>query len=280
MTDSSSAHHPASDLFPPGTRIGTYIIEDLIRESRNSLVFHAQSSVTQGKFVFKYIRPEVGADIIENHLEMNHQLANFPNVAIGFDFVQVSDSYGYFMHYYADGDLFDFFTSHTLSESEIRNISRRILESLLCLHAEGIVHRNIKPENILLDGKGVEPDAYLAGFTFTTRMPGDGSKLTEPMGTTWYMAPEIHHGAEYDQAVDMWAFGVTLYAILTEIMPFPNPTTHYAEFLDAIQHSEYTMGLEGVSDDARDLIDGLLRPEPHLRLTAEQALNHPFYANI
>ncbi|XP_077338464.1 phosphorylase b kinase gamma catalytic chain, skeletal muscle/heart isoform [Lithobates pipiens] len=179
------------------------------------------------------------------------------------------------------GELFDYLTEQvTLSEKETRKIMRALLEVVSYLHSQNIVHRDLKPENILLDD---DMNIKLTDFGFSCQVP-EGQQLKEICGTPGYLAPEIiqssmdeyHPG--YNKQVDMWSSGVIMYTLLAGSPPF----WHRKQMLmlRMIMNGDYQFGSpewDDRSDTVKDLISRLLVVNPEKRLTADEALAHPFF---
>jgi len=148
------------------------------------------------------------------------------------------------------------------------------------LHLHGIAHRDLKPENILLDSRGniKISDFGLARF--------DSTHMNSLCGTPHYVAPEVirlgfgvvsTENGGYSKGVDMWSLGVSLYHILTSKLPFL--AEDRMVLFQKIERGQYDLPAElwqGISDEAKDLVRRLLDINPATRISAEQALNHPW----
>jgi serine/threonine protein kinase len=260
--------------------IGNYVLgEPLTVRTPQPLVFHA-TSATGDRVVFKCIRPTFSPDDVAHELEANRSLSLCPNVVAGFDFTEIEGYKGFFMPLCTRGDLFDYLTTSRLDENAVRTISFRVLQAVAYMHSRGFVHRDLRPENIFLSGDGPVPNAFLAGFGFTVPRPS-GELLIQEVGAPPYRAPEIFQRTGYDESVDMWAFGVLLFVITTAKFPFPGQSGDREALVGAIGRGDYAVHFlreQGASDDLMDLIGCLIRVNREERPTAEQALQHRFYA--
>ncbi|KAJ8378453.1 hypothetical protein AAFF_G00242680 [Aldrovandia affinis] len=185
------------------------------------------------------------------------------------------------MEFVHGGDLFDALTENVkFPEHHASLMVKDLCDALTYIHGKNIVHRDLKPENLLVQRN---PDGSrtlkLADF-------GLAMVVTEPIftvcGTPTYVAPEILSEKGYGLPVDMWATGVILYILLSGFPPFRSQEKDQDELFELIQQGEYEFlppYWDHISDGAKGLIRGLLLVDPGARLTAEQALHHPWVQN-
>ncbi|CAG5122639.1 unnamed protein product, partial [Candidula unifasciata] len=157
---------------------------------------------------------------------------------------------------------------------------RQLLESVDYFHNKNIVHRDLKPENILLDDF---LNIKVSDFGFATIVKSD-QELTELCGTPGYLAPEVLAQSMYENVpgygreVDMWACGVIMYTLLCGAPPFWN--RRQMMMLRSIMAADYTFNSpewDDITEAPKNLIRRLLVINPTERLTATQALAHPFF---
>lgn len=185
------------------------------------------------------------------------------------------------MEYLAGGELLELITDNDhLSERTAKHILRQVLTAVLYLHGRGIVHRDVKPENILLaSNQSPLPRIKLTDFGLSRVVSTPGSDAPDnPMqsqcGTAFYLAPEIANNLSYGKAVDLWACGVVCFVMLAGKFPFYGDSDE--KFMRRLRAGVQFPSKEwrGVSKSAKSLIRGLLDPNPETRLTAQQALDH------
>lgn len=176
---------------------------------------------------------------------------------------------------YICGDLLSFIRKRSkLTESSAKIIFKQIIEGLRYIHSNKIVHRDIKLDNILID---LTNTVKICDFGVSRKLsPGD--IMHENCGTPAYIAPEIFQNKGYEgYACDIWSAGVTLYYMLGGVQPFK--ANNFTELKKVIKIGKYPK-LEKVSDEVRDLIDGMLQIDPKKRITIPQILNHPWLINV
>lgn len=180
-----------------------------------------------------------------------------------------------------NGELFDYLTSVvTISEKKTRYIMRQIFEGIEFIHSHNIVHRDMKPENILLDDS---LNVKITDFGFARHLPV-GGKLMELCGTPGYLAPEtlkcnmFDNAPGYSKEVDIWACGVIMFTLLVGCPPF----WHRKQMimLRNIMEGKYSFTSPewaDISEEPKDLIRKCLVVDPANRITALEVLQHPFF---
>eukprot|EP00826_Nyctotherus_ovalis_P045050 TRINITY_DN4930_c0_g1_i10.p1 TRINITY_DN4930_c0_g1~~TRINITY_DN4930_c0_g1_i10.p1 ORF type:complete len:487 (-),score=150.53 TRINITY_DN4930_c0_g1_i10:288-1748(-) len=154
-----------------------------------------------------------------------------------------------------------------LSEDAARFAFRSLIMGLNHCHSKGVIHRDVKLDNILLSGDGI-PKLGDFGAAFTVQ---EGVKVLGRCGTPAYTAPEVLKGKEYSYGVDVWSAGVVLYAMLHGSVPFRASSVKDLHAL--ILKGKYSLK-EDISEDARDLIKNLLEKDPRRRFSIPEILAH------
>lgn len=174
------------------------------------------------------------------------------------------------------GDLFDNVTEReTFSEEDAADVTRQILEALGYLHKEGIVHRDIKVDNILCEEeKDGRLHCYIADFGLS-RFFSNEIQMKSKVGSLEYTAPEVFNTGGYGPGCDLWSVGVVAYILLTGTFPFSdkNPKITY----EKIMNVEYDWSeTPDVSDEVKDFCHRMFKKNPKERPSAEEALKHPW----
>ncbi|MCJ8749336.1 hypothetical protein PDJAM_G00175110 [Pangasius djambal] len=154
---------------------------------------------------------------------------------------------------------------------------QQILESVHHCHINGIVHRDLKPENLLLASKLKGAAVKLADFGLAIEVQGEQQAWFGFAGTPGYLSPEVLRKDPYGKPVDMWACGVILYILLVGYPPFWDEDQH--RLYQQIKAGAYDFPSpewDTVTPEAKDLINKMLTINPNKRITAAEALKHPW----
>eukprot|EP00466_Bigelowiella_natans_P008186 jgi/Bigna1/53960/estExt_Genewise1Plus.C_260165 len=178
------------------------------------------------------------------------------------------------------GDLFERLDKiKKFSQTRARDIFRKLLHVVEYLHSRGVVHRDLKPENILCSSSADEDnfDIILGDFGLA-HFAGPHQKIMMACGTPAYVAPEVWEMKGYDSQVDLWSAGVMLYLFLCGRLPFSGKDRK--ELQQQTQRTKLVFSpikiWDTIDPQAMDLTKKLLQKFPHKRLTARQALQHPW----
>ncbi|XP_026059963.1 calcium/calmodulin-dependent protein kinase type II delta 2 chain isoform X2 [Carassius auratus] len=176
------------------------------------------------------------------------------------------------------GELFeDIVAREYYSEADASHCIQQILESVHHCHVNGIVHRDLKPENLLLASKMKGAAVKLADFGLAIEVQGDQQAWFGFAGTPGYLSPEVLRKDPYGKPVDMWACGVILYILLVGYPPFWDEDQH--RLYQQIKAGAYDFPSpewDTVTPEAKDLINKMLTINPSKRITAAEALKHPW----
>uniref|UniRef100_A0A3P8X501 calcium/calmodulin-dependent protein kinase n=1 Tax=Cynoglossus semilaevis TaxID=244447 RepID=A0A3P8X501_CYNSE len=209
------------------------------------------------------------------------RLLKHPNI------VRLHDSISEEAHHYlifdlvTGGELFeDIVAREYYSEADASHCIQQILEAVLHCHQMGVVHRDLKPENLLLASKSKGAAVKLADFGLAIEVEGDQQAWFGFAGTPGYLSPEVLRKDPYGKAVDLWACGVILYILLVGYPPFWDEDQH--RLYQQIKAGAYDFPSpewDTVTPEAKDLINKMLTINPSKRITAAEALKHPWISH-
>lgn len=216
--------------------------------------------------------------------------ARHPSIVHMYDCIQTPERV-YFALDLMQTDLFEYVVQRKkLSEEDTRKIMRQLLEAVKYLHDQSVVHRDIKPENILIN---TPDDIKLADFGLA-KVVQEWDVRSTPCGTSFYIAPEIIRGIEAQGArplcttresvksIDLWSCGVVMFVLIAGRPPFAGQVKTSVERKTLLQKIDRGVLFPdaqwiSVSEEAKDLVMGLLNQDIKQRITAAKALLHPFF---
>ncbi|KAL7539324.1 hypothetical protein ACHAXR_009181 [Thalassiosira sp. AJA248-18] len=180
-----------------------------------------------------------------------------------------------YLHIMANGTKGD---NACFTEDQASKIIYQILEAVSYMHNHGIVHRDIKPENILFETKDESSPIKIIDFGLARKHYGDRGEpsMKTVVGTPFYVAPEVLR-KNYDKACDLWSVGCTAFVLLGGYPPFRgknNDETH--KFILQGRYVFHQEKWKNVSHEAKEFINRLLELDTAKRMTAEEAMNHPW----
>ncbi|XP_055327404.1 serine/threonine-protein kinase PLK4-like [Paramacrobiotus metropolitanus] len=255
-----------------GTSLESYSISREIGKGGFSHVYEAVAAVRHPNGIFKkkvavkcVDRRSAQKDIltrIDNerniHMELNH-----PSIV---QMLQYFDdgNYSYFVLEYCEQDLAHFLDKRPTDENTARHIFRQVVKGLIYLHDKNIIHRDIKPGNILLTANH---DAKICDFGLATRYSRSAPEHTTLCGTPAFMAPEVLSNSHTIDS-DKWSLGILLYTMVVGCPPKP-PSS-------ARGYRAQELSFSAVSAAAADLITSLLQYDAEKRISLEKVLCHPW----
>ncbi|XP_006616011.1 calcium/calmodulin-dependent protein kinase type II alpha chain isoform X31 [Apis florea] len=201
-----------------------------------------------------------------------------PNIVRLHDSIQEENYHYLVFDLVTGGELFeDIVAREFYSEADASHCIQQILESVHHCHHNGVVHRDLKPENLLLASKAKGAAVKLADFGLAIEVQGEAQAWFGFAGTPGYLSPEVLKKEPYGKPVDIWACGVILYILLVGYPPFWDEDQHrlYAQ-IKAGSYDYPSPEWDTVTPEAKNLINQMLTVNPSKRITASEALKHPW----
>ncbi|KAA0185305.1 hypothetical protein HAZT_HAZT005216 [Hyalella azteca] len=267
------------DLFLPSAISSRYRVGRVLGDGNFAVVRECRELVPpRRRFALKIIdksKCEGKEDMIHSEVDILRKVRH-ENIVQLIEEVHCPDYLYLVMELVTGGDLFDAIAAAThYTESQAGHLIRDLASALQYLHLRNIVHRDVKPENLLVV-PGPMPRLKLGDF-------GLAVQLEEPLyticGTPTYVAPEILAEEGYGLEVDIWAAGVIAYILLCGFPPFISASNNQEELFEQILAGHLSFPSpywDHVSPQPRHLIAAMVLVDPATRFTAEQVLQHPW----
>eukprot|EP01017_Pseudomicrothorax_dubius_P012592 TRINITY_DN15281_c0_g1_i1.p1 TRINITY_DN15281_c0_g1~~TRINITY_DN15281_c0_g1_i1.p1 ORF type:complete len:530 (-),score=103.40 TRINITY_DN15281_c0_g1_i1:81-1670(-) len=214
--------------------------------------------------------------LLKRELEILTTLSH-PNIVRFYESYEDPRLFHLVMELCAGGELLERVKSNDqLTEQQTANIMRKLFSAVNYLHECGICHRDLKPENFLFSDNSPEAEIKIIDFGLSKNFRD--VSMSTVVGTALYVAPEVLKGTPYSEKCDEWSLGVNMFVLLSGTPPFQGQNNK--EVFKNVSVGKYSMsGSEwrNVSREAKDLISKLLVVDPAKRLSAEEALRHPWF---
>lgn len=214
--------------------------------------------------------------MIKNEINIM-KVVDHPNIVKLYEFFEDDENFYIIQEFCSGGQLFEaILKKKTFSENEAADIMTQLLSAIAHCHQRKIVHRDVKPENLLIDKMDhVDQEKLIVkviDFGISTHFTPD-QKLTLSIGTPYYVAPEVIEG-QYNEKCDVWSCGVILYILLCGYPPFYGRDAN--SIYNKILKGEFSFNSKewsSVSKAAKDLIKKMLQKLPTNRVSASEALS-------
>lgn len=265
-SDSSADEGPAglsgarAGALAVGARVGAYVVEAPLGEGGSARVWRVRHVELGVLRALKVLRRDHlgGAGRLAREARLQAEI-DHPHVVRVHDVLDVGGRPALVMAFSDGGSLWDALEQGPMDEARAAQIGRDMARGLKAIHARGVVHRDVKPSNVLLMGS--EGRAALTDFGVAREVGSDETQTGEVLGTPSYMAPEqLRSTATVGPTADMYAFGVVLYELLVGERPPPSA-------------AQIAQRLANRPPPIAELIQGCLSPEPEARPDAARALD-------
>ncbi|KAM6407388.1 hormonally up-regulated neu tumor-associated kinase homolog A-like [Pluvialis apricaria] len=264
--------------FPHSKQVGNYLVGKMINKGSFAKVMEGLHIPTGEKVAIKVIdkrKAKQDSYVLKNMKREPwiHQMIKHPNVVRLYETLETDNSYYMVMELCLGGDLLDrICDKKRLAEREVRRYTRQILSAVEHLHCQGIVHRDLKIENFLLDeNNNIKIVDF--GLSNTAKFEGLSQELLHTQcGSPAYAAPELLAHRKYGPKVDIWSIGVSTFAMLTGTLPFTVEPFNIKQLHQKMLIGEISPIPSDISPGAVHFMQSLLEPDPAKRPGVKEAI--------
>ncbi|KAH9417263.1 Serine/threonine-protein kinase PAK 5 [Dermatophagoides pteronyssinus] len=196
-----------------------------------------------------------------------------PNIVEMYNSFLVDDELWVVMEFLQGGALTDIVTHARMDEEQIATVCKQCLKALSYLHSQGVIHRDIKSDSILLASDG---RVKLSDFGFCAQVSNELPKRKSLVGTPYWMAPEVISRLPYGPEVDIWSLGIMVIEMIDGEPPFFNEPPLQAMRRIRDMPPPKLKNLQKVSSNLLNFLEKMLIRDPNKRATATELLQHPF----
>ena len=264
----SSKDYKKRKFLGEGSFASVYMVQNRITDSIRAMKVINKSSNTS---------EEDEKDIIN---EINIlKMMDHPNILKIFEFYSSKESYSIITEFCSEGDLFQEISENgPFNEKYTAYVMFQIFSAINYCHNMNIIHRDLKPENILIVEKNKNnfPRIKICDFG-TSKMVEKGAVQKRLVGSSYYIAPEVIK-KNYNEKCDIWSCGVIMYILLSGMPPFGGEDDH--EIMEKVKKGKYDLNcspFNKISKNCIDLIQKLLTMDKDKRISAQEALVHPWF---
>lgn len=258
--------------------INEYDIKEKIGIGRYGLIRRAIHKVTKRKVIIKFIEKKNMTHqenvLLKNEIEIL-KIIKHPNVLNAYDIIDTSDMCYIITEYVSGGDLHYYLEKkdYKIPESKTAFIIQQVACAVFYLHSYGIIHRDIKPEHILIGDSIDEPGLKLIDFGLSDFV-FNNEKKNDIYGTIGYIPPEVLSGKMYGKSCDIWCIGVLSYLLLVSCLPFDDD--HSEEEIKRMILNEQVPFPPQIwrrkSQEGFFFVENVLRKEPDQRIDITKLL--------